>query len=99
MSYHYKVLPAAQKEYEAALKWYRKKSLQAAENFVAAVEKTFERICQRPTWWRNAYKHYRELGVKKYPYTVIYVVEENELVLVTSLYHHKRNPGKKYRKV
>ena len=33
MSYGYKVLPAAQKEYETAVKWYKKRSLQTAENF------------------------------------------------------------------
>lgn len=100
MSHRHEFHPAAQKEYEAAVKWYKKRSLLAAENFVKAVDDALQRICRRPLWWRNAYKNYRELGVKKYPYTIIYVVEdEKESVVVASLHHQKRNPKKKYRKV
>ena len=100
MSHSHEFHPAAQKEYEAGLKWYKKRSLLAAENFVTAVDETLVRICRRPLWWRNAFKNYHELGVKKYPYTIIYVVEETKgLVLVTAVHHHKRNPKKKYRKV
>ncbi len=99
MSYRYQLHPAAQKEYESAIKWYKKRSLLAAENFVLAVDEALKRVCGRPTWWRNSYKQYRELGVKKYPYTVIYIVNEEEtLVLVMALYHHKRLSKKKYRK-
>ncbi|OLY91958.1 ParE toxin of type II toxin-antitoxin system, parDE [Cnuella takakiae] len=97
--YRYELHPEAQKEYEAAVQWYRDQSLVAAENFVLAINEALFRICQRPTWWRNTYLHYHELGLKKYPYSIIYTIEPaKELVVIIALFHHKQNPAKKYRK-
>ena len=99
MSYRYVFHAAAQQDYEDAVIWYAEKSLQAAENFVTAVDQTLILICEYPRRWRNEYKKFRELGVKKYPYTIIYTIEEpQQLIVITSIYHHKRNSKKKYRK-
>ncbi len=99
MSYHYIFHPAAQQDYEDALRWYTERSMQAAENFIVAIDYALSLICEHPARWRNEYKKYYELGVKKYPYTIIYTIEENRrLVVVSSIYHHKRNTRKKYRK-
>ena len=91
---------AAQADYEQALAWYLERILQAVENFVAAVDRALQMICDHPTRWRNEYKHYYELGVKKYPYTVIYTIDTGkQLVIVAAIYHHKGNPKKRYRKL
>lgn len=55
----------AQNDYEIALTWYLKKSLEAANNFIIKIENTIELICDNPKRWRNEYKHFRELGLKK----------------------------------
>lgn len=99
MSYNFILHELAQEDYEVALKWYAEKSQKAAENFVVAIDDTLSLICSHPNRWRNEYKHFFELGVKKYPYTIIYTVESTQqLIFVTSIFHHKRNPRKKYRK-
>ena len=98
MSYSYILHLAAQKDYEEALHWYMERSEQAAAKFIIAIDSILQLICNYPTRWRNEYKHYYELGVKKYPYTIIYSVEtEKRLIIVSAIYHHKRNPKKKYR--
>lgn len=38
MSYHYIFHPAAQPDYEDALRWYAERSMQAAENFIVAID-------------------------------------------------------------
>jgi mRNA-degrading endonuclease RelE of RelBE toxin-antitoxin system len=54
-------------------------------------------ICDHPTRWRNEYKEFYELGLKKYPYTIIYTVDpDQEIVFVTTVHHHKRSLRKKY---
>lgn len=99
MLYKYIVLEKAQQEYEASLEWYAERSMLAAEKFIIAVENALLLICKYPERWRNQYKNYHELGLKKYPFTIIYTIETGkQLVVVTSVYHHKRNPKKKYRK-
>lgn len=98
MSFSYQLQEQAQQDYEQALQWYMKRSQQAAQNFVMAVNNAIQLICKHPTRWRNEYKHYHELGVKMYPYTIIYYIEpDKQLIVVSAIYHHKRNPKKKYR--
>lgn len=99
MSYRYILHETAQQDYEEALQWYLQRSERAAENLIVAVDIALELICNNPTRWRNEYKHYHELGVKKYPYTIIYSIEaDRQLIIVSAIYHHKRNPKIKYRK-
>lgn len=100
MSYSYVLQELAQQDYEITVEWYASKSIKSAENFIAEAEHAFQLICNNPKRWRNEYKHYRELGLKNYPYVVIYFVEENiQRVIVTAIFHTSRNPGKKYRKI
>lgn len=100
MSFTYIMHELAQKDYEVSLEWYMERSVLAAENFIKAVNTTLSLICDNPTQWRNGYKQCYELGLKNYPFSIIYTVEtDKKLVVVTALYHHKRNPRKKYRRI
>jgi plasmid stabilization system protein ParE len=97
MSFDYLFLETAQKEYEEAIEWYQQRSQSAAENFVLSVQETLELICNNPERWRNEYSNYHELGVKKYPHSLVYIIEpEKQRVIITAVYHGKRNPLKKY---
>ena len=100
MSFNYTLLEPAQEEYESSLKWYVVRGEQSAENFIKAVDVALALICNYPTRWRNKYKNFYELGVKKYPYIIIYTIDDqNKLIIVHSIFHHKRNPLKKYNKI
>jgi plasmid stabilization system protein ParE len=100
MSYSYSFLGKAQEEYERSVNWYAERSLQASAKFVTAVDATLKLICDNPVRWRNRYKNYYELGVKKYPFSLIYIIEPaNKLIVITAVYHGKRNPKRRYRKL
>ena len=93
MSYSYILNEHAQKDYEQSLKWYMKRSVDAAKKFVVAIDNALQLICDNPTRWRNKYKNFHEISLKKYPFTIIYAIEEDKaLVVISSVYHHKRNP-------
>ncbi len=97
--YSYIFLSEAQEDYENALDWYLEKSFPAADNFISDVNNIIALITAHPKRWRNEYGHFYELGLKKYPYTIVYSIdEENGLVIIVSIYHHSRNPGKKYKR-
>jgi plasmid stabilization system protein ParE len=100
MSYTYVLHEYAQQDYESSFQWYLERSLPAAENFVAAVDDTLKLICDNPSRWRNQYKNYYELNLKKYPFAIVYSIEpDKELIVVIAIYHHKRNPKKKFRRI
>lgn len=89
--------PRAADEYEQAFIWYEDQSFSAADNFVIAVQEAIKNVCEHPYRYRNTYETFREITVKKYPYNLIYLVDEtNALIIIFSLFHHKRNPKKKY---
>ena len=99
MSYAYILHKHAQQDYEQSLEWYLERSIEAAEKFVVAIDNALQLICDNPTRWRNKYKNFHEISLKKYPFTIIYTIEEDKsIVVVSSIYHHKRNPKGKYRK-
>lgn len=98
--WHFIVHPAAQKEIEASVNWYLERSYRAAENFVLAIEQTIDLICSHPYRWRNEYRNYYELGLKDYPFTIIYTInDENKFIAIVAVYHQKRKTQGKYRRL
>ena len=86
-------------EYEQATLWYRERSEQAAAGFRDAVQEKIGELYVRPGQYKRSYKNFHEVALKKYPYSLIYLVREKEqTVIIFSIYHHKRSPQKKYRK-
>lgn len=99
MRYKYLFHEDAQREYEDAVRWYLASSSKVAKDFIAAVDHVLELICNNPTRWRNEYRSYFALSLKKFPYTIIYSIDEEEkLINVLTVFHQKRNPNKKYPK-
>ena len=95
----YKIVlrPRAAKEYLESIIWYQERSLEAAENFVTAVNTAFTSIELQPASYKKIYKHFREIKLKKYPFTVIYFIdEETKRIVITTIFHNKRNPSKKF---
>ena len=98
MSYQHYFEPGALKEYLAALKWYKKRSDKAATNFVKEIDNAISIICSDPLRFRISYKQFREIALKKYPFYIIYSIEEaKKQVLIFSVFHVKRNPAIKFK--
>jgi len=89
----------AQLEYEEAILWYLEKSNQASRNFELEINEKLKEICLKPTLYRNTKKYFREALLKKYPFSIIYFIdEEHHNIVITSVFHNSRNPKKKYTK-
>ena len=99
MKYKYIYDPIAFIEYKDAISWYALRNLKVAENFVSEVTQKIGLICVHPLRYRNSYKDFREIVLKKYPFNLVYFVDEkNKTIIITSVYHQKRNPNKKFKK-
>ena len=100
MSYTIAYQTRAIKEYEEAASWYKERSVQAAENFETEVKKKINILRNEPGRFRKTYKAFHEAKLDKYPFDIIYLVDETKIVvIISSIYHKKRNPKKKYRKL
>ncbi|MEO6870019.1 MAG: type II toxin-antitoxin system RelE/ParE family toxin [Ginsengibacter sp.] len=89
MAWHYTFKPEAAIEYEDAFKWYEVKSKIAADNLIIAVQDAILAVCANPFRYQNAYKDLRELSHKKYPFTLIYFIDEKDKLIVISIFHQK----------
>lgn len=54
------------------------RSPDAAEKFVQAIDNSLNLMCNNPTRCRNKYKNFYELSLKKYPFTIIYIIEKEK---------------------
>jgi len=98
MRYHVAYRKRAAEEYLSSLFWYKRKSPFAAEQFVKRIDETLSRLTHDPKRFRNTYKNFYEVRVKKFPYSIVYFIDEEEQkVIITSIFHQKRNPRKKFR--
>jgi plasmid stabilization system protein ParE len=99
MTYRYVFDPVALSEYKEAVSWYQERSQRVAENFVAELQTMIREICNDPLRYRSSYKKYRETALRKYPFTNFFLVDQTaQKVVISSVFHHKRSPRKKYRK-
>jgi plasmid stabilization system protein ParE len=97
MQYQFIFSPIALIDYKEAVIWYGIRSKTAAENFILEVENKLKKICADPQKYKNKYKDFRETSLKKYPFLIIYFIDEGKsLVVISRVYHHKRNPISKY---
>jgi plasmid stabilization system protein ParE len=97
MSYVILFQPKALAEYEEAVTWYRNNSIEAAENFKVAVEERLTALKSEPDRYRNTYKEFYEIALNKYPYILIYLIDETKKnVIISSVFHTKRNPDNKF---
>jgi plasmid stabilization system protein ParE len=97
-AYKHSFHTAAADEYEQAFLWYQQQSISASEMFLIAVEETIQKICLGPYRYRNTYKKLREARLRKFPYSIIFLPgDTNQMIVIVSVFHHKRNPLKKYK--
>ncbi len=85
--------PDAQREYQAAIAWYQQRSQSAARRFVAEVDRVVAMIAAQPDRFGWYDDEFREAGLRRYPYTIIYRVETSGDVLVVAVAHASREPG------
>jgi toxin ParE1/3/4 len=97
MDYNIIVSPRAQKEVEQAIDCYIPNLDDAPNNFIKQLQKVYDILKINP-FFRIRYKNVRSLKIKKYPYSLYFIVNENrKTVRVLSCFHNKRDPEKRPR--
>ena len=96
--YQYILEPRAQQEYENSIEWYGIESDELALKFIESIDSVINLICKQPLQFKIGYKNFHEAYAKKFPFAIIYTVDESKkLIVILSVFHHKRNPKKKYK--
>ena len=77
--------------------WYEDINPRYAREFVDELEQTIEKyLTKTPYQWRKTAGNKRRILLKKYPYKVIYTINETQKqVQILAIWHHKRKEWQK----
>ena len=84
-------LTVAETEQTEAAAYYESRRMGLGSDFVEELDQTVGRILQHPHAWSPGSQRTRSCQMKRFPYSVIYRIDGEE-VLVISLQHHSREP-------
>jgi plasmid stabilization system protein ParE len=84
-------LTSAQNEFEEIVNYYDQQREGLANEFITEFRRTVRRIENFPSAWSPMSSDVRRCQLHRFPYSVIYSVRE-ELVLIAAIQHHSRKP-------
>jgi toxin ParE1/3/4 len=76
--------------------WYETKRLDLGYEFMDFVYQCIEEIHKRPLGYPVKHKYVREMYIRKYPYVIIYSIEE-AIIFILRVFPCKNDPQKKYK--
>jgi plasmid stabilization system protein ParE len=82
----------AAEEIEEAASWYGQRSDVARAAFLSEIDRALDAILDAPPRWPAYVDGTRRYVCQTFPYTVVYFVE-GESVVVVAVAHEKRRPG------
>lgn len=94
MIYELEIKEEADFEITKGYLYYEGKRIGLGEEFLKSVEYYLQRICENPKHFQIKKKNYREAYIRRFPYLIIYEIEENAII-VYSVFNTPQNPEKK----
>lgn len=83
----------ASREMVQAEAWYRERSSESAEKFLAAIDAAVTRIKHDPESFAVEYRRCRTVSVSGYHYKLIFEPIDDQRVLILAVAHTSRRPG------
>ena len=88
---NFRLLPPARQELRDAARYYEDCVPGLGHDFLQEVRETIHRIIQWPQAWQPLDEEIRRCRTHRFPYGIIYAVENGE-VLIVSVMHLHRHP-------
>jgi plasmid stabilization system protein ParE len=83
-------LDEAIEDAESAARWYAERSSSAATGFAEEVDAAIAAIEQNPEAWPSYDHGTRHYLLRRYPFSVVYRVEETRILVVAVAHGHRR---------
>ena len=84
----------AKDDLELAFAWYERQRRGLGFEFLDCVENAVKSILDSPKMYRIYYSIFRGCVVRRYPFSVFYTIENNEIV-VHSIFDNRQDPEKR----
>ena len=89
---NYRFLTPALAEIREAAAFYEERVPGLGADFLDEVDATMERILGFPEAWGSLGGRYRRCHLRRFPFSVIYSIQESEEIVVVSVFHQSREP-------
>lgn len=84
--------PEAEAEFLDAVDWYAQHSFRRGLDYTDEIRGSINEICDEPFIWAFFEGDCRRVLTGRYPYSIIYLVENEEIIIV-AVAHLSRKPG------
>jgi toxin ParE1/3/4 len=85
------IRPEAELDVRDACAWYEKQAQGLGAGFLLSLDAALRSIQRRPLQYPIIYRAVRRCLLRRFPYSIFYLVEEVRIVVV-AVFHAKRNP-------
>ncbi len=86
-----KFIPPSDQELIDAYNYYEDQLLGLGEQFLYEFNKSIKIIIEHPTIWVKVGKRTRKALLKRFPFLILYIFEDN-IIYITCIAHQHRNP-------
>lgn len=87
------ILRGAEQDVIEAYDWYEEREPGLGEEFLRCVEACISSIAREPELHPIAYQNYHRVLTRRFPFAIFYEMENNR-VIIYSVFHCSRDPGK-----
>ena len=87
-----RLVRSARDEFRSARNWYAGLGPELAARFIAEVREARRWIAENPAAWKPLGEGVRQIRLKRFPYLLVYVEEEKEII-VYAVAHVRREPN------
>lgn len=87
----FRFLTPAETEMMEAAAFYEMQVEKLGMNFIDIIETTVAEVAENPEIWPEIEKGIQRRLVRRFPYSILYAVHENEVIIVAVM-HHKQKP-------
>lgn len=82
--------PEAEVEFNEAIDYYEDKEQGLGYDFAIEVYATIQRIIAFPKAWQVLKGEVRRALVKRFPYGILYAIEDNEIKIIAVMHLHRK---------
>ncbi len=90
MDWALKIRPLAFFDLDEAVKWYNYQKPGLGNVFLMEVNTSIEKLKNNPFTFRIIYDPVRRMVLKKFPYKILYIIENKEIIII-GIVHQKRS--------
>ena len=83
-------------ELREALIWYDEQQDGLAADLLFEIRKSISEIIKYPTRNKITFNERREAFINRFPYKIVYTIENNSIIVIYAFFHSSRNPKIKF---